>query len=89
MTVSLDQKSGHGSSGSSASETYILIIKMSDEAVVSFQGSITKGSASNLTWLLAEFRPLQAIGLRAAVSCWFLVETSLNSMGLSTGQLTI
>ena len=51
----------------------VAIIKMSTEAVISFQGSTAKGSPSNLTWLLAEFRTLQGTGLRASISCWLLV----------------
>ena len=49
------------------------IIKMSIEAVISFQGSTAKVSPSNFTWLLAEFRTLQGTGLRASISCWLLV----------------
>ena len=49
------------------------IIKMSIEAVISFQGSAAKGSPSNFTWLLAEFRALQGTGLRASISCWLFV----------------
>ena len=49
------------------------IIKMSIEAVISFQGSTAKVSPSNFTLLLAEFRTLQGTGLRASISCWLLV----------------
>ena len=49
------------------------IIKMSIETVISFQGPAAKGSPSNLTWLLAEFRALQGTGQRASISCWILV----------------
>lgn len=69
----VESKSGLGSTGSSASESYLTIINMSLEAVVSFQSSTAKGSASDLTQLLAEFSPLQTRRLKASVSCLLLV----------------
>ena len=69
----MGQEFGHSLAGSSTSTD---CHQVSVRAGVLSEGSTGEGSTPTLTWLLARFSTLQAVGVRASVTRWLICQKS-------------